>query len=405
MKRGGRTRVAGLGGAVRAWGLLAVLLAAPMLLGAAPGVAWGHGETSPLIQTVVDGVTPAASGLSVRNSREYPTLITAYNRTKTDLVILADPLLRDGSEPFLRIGPTGAYANVSSPTWYASGNAGSVVNPPPSVRLGGPPHWVQVSRTPAWAWFDRRMEPYKTRVPQQQLRGDRTVRLDSWTIPTRYGSQAGGIHGHVEYQPPVGSVLPSFDSPVNVAPGVQAGLLGGPNPGLFIASTGAQPVTVLGQKGEPFARIDARGVQVNVRSTTYADTVVAGGGRPPGTTDPSAPPRWRRVADVPQYGWVDYRLRYTRTVPPPDVVRSHKRTVLMRWTVPILIGSRRVELRGTQTWVPTALPGQPGRPSDPLSGWLLGGLPAIGLVALLGLAVRRRQAAHAPVAGRPARAA
>ncbi len=384
--------------------MLPLFSALALLLAVAPGVASGHGETSPLIQTVVDGVSPGVPGVSAQNVRGLPTRIFVSNRTRTDLVILGDPLLGDRSAPFLRIGPTGVYANLNSRTWYASGNASSVATPPPSAHIGAAPRWERVAPTPAWAWFDRRMEPYKTVVPQQQRQGDRPIRLDSWTIPTRYGSQTGGIQGHVEYRPPVGSVLASFDGPGRIAPGVQAGLLGASDPGLFITNGGREPVTVLGGRGEPFARLDAHGVEVNVLSTTYADTVMAGGGEKPTNTDPGAPPRWRRVADVPQYGWVDYRLRYAPLTPPPDVVRSHKRTVLMRWTVPVLIGARRVELHGTQTWVPIGLPGQPGKAHDQLSGWLLGGVPAIGLIAFLALAVRRRQASHTPIARRPASA-
>lgn len=389
-----RSRTADRGRGPRAVvGLLALLV----LLVLPPGRAQAHGENSPIVQTVVDSV-PGSPGLKAHTLPSQPLRIDVLNTTGTELEVTGFV-----GEPFVRIGPTGVHVNLNSPTYYRSGNPDAGGVKPAGAHRGARPRWVLVSRTPEWGWFDFRMEPGKTPIPAQARTADRPIRLDSWSIPTRYGGQAGAIRGHVEYAPIVGAVVPRMTSPPEVAAGVQVGLLTGNAPGLFVTSTGREPVTVLGKDGKPFARIGPRGVLVNESSATYADTVAASGGVPP-RIDPQAPPRWRQVATVPQFGWIDYRLSYASTVP-AEVQRDGKAKVLLRWSVPLQVGDRRAVIAGTDSWQPFAVPGQPGKPKDPLSSWLLGGLPAIGLIALLALAVRRRKAPHAPVAGRPARVA
>lgn len=377
--------------------VLALAACLSLLTALAPAVAEAHGENSPIVQTVVDSV-PGAPGVKAHTLPSQPLRIDVLNTTKTELEVRGFE-----GEPFVRIGPTGVHVNLNSPTYYRSGNPDAGGVKPASAHRGARPRWAFVSRTPEFGWFDFRMEPGRTPIPAQAATADRPLRLDSWSIPTRYGGRASAIQGHVEFQPIVGAVVPRMTSPPNLTAGVEVGLLTGSAPGLFVTNTGREPVTVIGKDGKPFARIGPSGVLVNESSATYADTVAASGASPP-RIDPQAPPRWKQVATVPQYGWVDYRLSYAHPVP-PEVQRDARPKVLLRWSVPILAGDRHALIAGTDTWTPFVVPGQPAKSSNPLSAWLLGGLPAMGLIALLGLAVRRRQASHAPVAGRPARAA
>jgi len=377
--------------------VLALLACLPLLLVLAPAVAEGHGENSPVVQTVIDSV-PGVPGVKAHTLPSQPLRIDVLNTTKTELEVRGFV-----GEPFVRIGPTGVHVNLNSPTYYRSGNPDAGGVKPASAHRGAPPRWALVSRTPEFGWFDFRMEPGRTPIPAQARTADRPLRLDSWSIPVRYGGQASAIQGHVEFQPIVGAVVPRMTSPPNLTTGVEVGLLTGSAPGLFVTNTGREPVTVIGKDGKPFARIGPSGVLVNQSSATYADTVAASGDSPP-RIDPQAPPRWTKVATVPQYGWVDYRLSYAHPVP-PEIQRDARPKVLLRWSVPILAGGRHALIAGTDTWTPFVVPGQPAKSSNPLSAWLLGGLPAMGFIALLGLALRRRQASHAPVAGRPARAA
>ena len=109
-------------------GPLALVFAARHLPGRLSGVASGHGETSPLFRTVVDGIAPHIPGIGAETDTNQQDYVAFRNQTRTDVVILGDL-----GEPFLRIGPDGAFANLNSPTWRGSGN------PDGLILKSGPP--------------------------------------------------------------------------------------------------------------------------------------------------------------------------------------------------------------------------------------------------------------------------
>lgn len=96
-------------------------------------------------------------------------------------------------------------------------------------------------------------------------------------------------------------------------------------------------VVVLGYLGEPVARIDANGVAVNEASPTAAGSGLAGRkGRPP-----LAGIAWRTRSTRRSVTWHDARLRGL----PPGARRA-------RWSVPVVLDGRRIELTGQLTRVP-----------------------------------------------------
>lgn len=351
------------------------------------GAAFGHGETTPVIRTVVDGLSSPVPGVDVRIVPGLPTDVSLTNSTATEVAVIG--ALR---EPFLRIGPRGVYANANSPTWYASGNPdGIALNLPRSARAGAPPRWKRVSGRPVWAWFDRRVQPPGPQVPPQARNGRRTIRLTGWSLPLRYRGRSLSVQGHVEFRPQTGSIVPLLRSPSHPAPGVTAGLLGGAAPGLFVENDSRTPVTVTGADGRPFARIGPRGVDVNSASSTFrAQGTDVRGARPI-----AGVPGWRHVADVPRYGWVDPRMRYPSLDPPSDVGRRDHPVVLRHWSIRIDTAAGPRAIAGTTSWVPVRSAGgatvSGGSPRG-LLPWSLGALVLAAAGALGALALRRREA-------------
>ena len=316
-----------------------------LLLGVAPPAA-GH-EGTPGLDNVLDEVTPAVAGISVQVVSTVADEVVVENPTATPLTVLAPT-----GEPFLTIGRRGVLANLSSPTWAISFSPSGGGTPPPSTR---PPRWVQVSAGDSWGWFDPRL-PSQSSAPPGGARPGVPLHLGSWSVPMLYGSTPLAARGHLQYQPPTGTVIARL---VTLPPGgsrLQLAVLpGGAAPGLYAALVGGvAPVTVLGQRGEPFIRLSGRGAEVNAASPTWAFAAQAEGKQPDGVLDPSAAPRWKLVSAAPRLSWIDPRLQYPPGTPPPDVQARLVATDLVRWTVPLTFGSSHATVAGVTQWVPDA---------------------------------------------------
>jgi len=345
--------------------------------------------------TLVDEVAPSQESLDVVVRPGPAARLAATNDTGKDLEVLGF----DG-EPFLRIGPTGTFANVNHLDWYRSGNPDGQATPPPGADIGGAPKYERVSAEPEWAWFDHRLHPGTVQISPEALKAQRTARLDEWIVPARLAGEAVEVKGHVEFRPLLGAVVPELTSPVAVTPEVQVTLLEGRLPGLLLVNTGGEPVTVIGREGEPFARIGPEGVEVNLNSATHVEDQVAKGriaaSRASVALDPSAAPRWRRVSGQNSYAWLDTRASYPRERPPRAVAEGRRRVLLQDWTVPMRTSTGPVEVKGTTSWVPfeqtlAARPeGDGGSPA-----WLAAGGGA-ALLAVAGAVTLRRRRKREP---------
>lgn len=361
---------------------------AALALGPAAAPVSAHGEFSPTIRTFVDASDPDVKGLDFRIVAGDAARLGAVNRTRSVLEVIAT-----GGEPFLRIGPRGAFANVNSIDWYRSGNPDGFARPPAEARIGSPPRWERVGRRPEWIWFDHRLHPGRVPLTREIVSAGRRARLDSWTVPAKLGDRDLRVTGHVEYRPILGAVVAKLGPSATPAAGIQAAVLPGRMPGIFLLNTGPRPVTVIGREGEPFARIGPRGTEVNLRSPTHAEDQAAKGRRTSVAADAAAPPRWRRVDSANRYSWLDSRALYARQEPPDAVAQGGERKVLRKWSVPLELGARRAELAGTTSWVPSHQAGRAAAGEADASSWtwlLAGGLPA-GLGVLAAVALRRRR--------------
>jgi hypothetical protein len=138
---------------------------------------------------------------------------------------------------------------------------------------------------------------------------------------------------------------------------VRISLLPGRTALFFRQSDSQELVTVLGRDGEPFLRLGPAGVEVNLHSATFAEVARLRGGASL-ALDPRAdtPPRWERLSSVPRYGWVDLRTAYADGEVPDAVAKAGVRAELLRWVVPLRIGTGEdaavVRVEGVTEWQP-----------------------------------------------------
>jgi hypothetical protein len=157
-------------------------------------------------------------------------------------------------------------------------------------------------------------------------------------------------------------IVPRLVSSPRPAPGVRARVLPGPVPGILLEADSAPlPVTVFDPRGRPYARIGARGVEIDLAS--------------------AGPPRWRRISRQPRHSWTDSRAHYPMWQLSEDVLTSSRPRTLIKWRIPLEVAGRRTELRGETRWLPE--PGAAGR-SGILSAF---GAPILVLTAVTVLAV------------------
>lgn len=365
--------------------LVAVTLVAATAVALLTSAASAHG-VDPTVKTVIDAVEPAAAGLIVQVADSVSTELLVDNPTGTDLEVLADT-----GEPFLRIGPRGVEANISSPSWYLTNEPlGDTL--PAGIEAGAAPRWVVVSATPTWGWFDHRLHPAQVTLADADAHR-------AWSVPTLFGGQPGQIRGHVERRRFAGSYTARLVAGAQPLPGVSVQILDGRTPGLFVRNTGTQPVTVLGAAGEPFARIGPSGAEVNRRSPTYVASAQASGVEldPSIAVDAAAPPDWVRASPEASYAWIDARGRYPNEEPPESAARAPKATVVLDWRVPLEQGTARAEVRAVTAWVPAAVEvGAPSGAGSSNRGLVLGLIAGpILLLGAIAIYARNRRRADA----------
>ena len=315
-----------------------------LFLALSPGAVSAH-QLDPSLRIVLDSVTPQLPGDVVIQARvSVAEQLVVANPTSTVLEVDADT-----GEPFLRVSSAGVFANEQSNFWYVSlapfGLAQNVVAP------GAQPDWVQVSANYEWGWFDHRLHPSALSVsPAMRSAGKRAV-VSTWTVKMRYGDEFVDVSGHIEFDPILGAIVPRLTSSPTPVPGLQAVVLPGPVPGVFLSNTSTSAVTVLGASGEPFLRLGPSDAEVNVLSPTWVDNLQVQD-LPPTIADPSAPPRWTKVADVPRFGWIDYRLAYPDSRPPDSVAHGSKVVTLVTWSIPLETSAGPSSLEGVTEWQP-----------------------------------------------------
>lgn len=174
--------------------------------------------------------------------------------------------------------------------------------------------------------------------------------------------------------------------------GVSANVLGGDDR-LRLSNYSGKTILVLGYEREPYLRFDKLGVYVNTRSpAAYLNRFRYPPALAPGSADPKAVPRWRRVAGGVTYEWHDHRIHWTGRQAPPAVRRSpdqlHR---IFNWRVPARANGKPFAITGFLGYVP-----RPGASADGGNGWVepaaYAGIGVSAAAALvIGVGARRRK--------------
>lgn len=183
----------------------------------------------------------------------------------------------------------------------------------------------------------------------------------------------GPTHPGTGYISNVSAVVP------NVL-GVSANVLGG-DAQLRLSNYSGKEIVILGYQGEPYLRFDKSGVFQNMRSpAAYLNRVRYPGTAVPALADPTAPPRWQRVAQGATFAWRDHRIHWLGKDPPPGVQRQPKKIQrVFTWRVPGRSDDKPFAITGILGYAPSATAAG-GR------NWLLpvvvGGVSVLALMGL-----------------------
>ena len=293
------------------------------LTGAGPAVAHNDHAGD---RIVIDAVTPAAAGVSVRPVTGGFGKLELRTRGRTSVTVLGS-----AGQPILRVGPPGADANLAAPEWYRD-NEPLGIAPVPSVPARDrPARWKRVSTQPAWQWFDHRLHPQ-----------DRRIR--DWSIPLRVTDAPRASAAASSARP--GQLQLVLDDPEPL-PGVRVrGLL---DPGLLAA---AQQRGQAAGGGHGAGRRALRPRRARRRRGQRPQPRVAAHGpvrqpvpRPDPVIDPRASPRMTLLRRDPALTWVDPRLEPLRL--PPAPAAGEPAVVARRWRIRLRAGGRAATIAGT----------------------------------------------------------
>jgi len=361
---------------------LAAVAGTTVLLVTQPSTAAQAHAGGPTARPVISTVEPNTTVLTVHATYSDNWRIELTSRSAEAISVL-DPANR----PFLRFTPGGVEADFGAAAWQSA----SVSSARPGASSDHAPDWRLISRTPSWSWRDPRIRPEQGLLTQEVLSGNAPVRLRDFEVPLLIGGVPGRIAGYLRYEPLTGTYRHTIVSSADPIKGLHVGsILGQSTPTLTIDNETGSVLTILGRDDEPFARLHHDSVEANVASPTWAQVGQHLGFLPAGVSDPFSAPQWKRILDGRRWSWPDYRSAPPELPPPflAQVLANRKVVQIRRWTIPLEVGARRIEIRGITDFVPKGT--EPARMSAPSSLGRLRWPVAVG--ALLLVVGRKRNA-------------
>jgi len=199
-----------IGRLLAARGLLSLLVVAglpTMLLADVPAGAHQIGQLAPSnYRTRITAVVPPTAGLTV-SVVDAGDQLALTNATRRDIVVLGYR-----GEPYLRVGPGGAFENARSPSTYRNRTRLGTGRVPAHADPGARPLWRKAGHGPTVSWHEHRAQwmeiddppqvraqPWQPHViiPRWELAlldGDRRIRVvgDLTWIPTPVPRAAPG---------------------------------------------------------------------------------------------------------------------------------------------------------------------------------------------------------------------
>jgi MYXO-CTERM domain-containing protein len=179
----------------------ALALAAAAALLAAPPAAAHQGN--PNYRSVVDSITPAVKGLTLRVLNYDDRFELANHSGRTVTVDGYD------GEPYARVLADGTVeVNKRSPAYYLNDDRFADVKVPSSADPKAPPQWSVVDKTGNLQWHDHRMHWMSRSLPPQVKDKSKRTKIFDYAIPMRVGDQRASIRGTLFWQPADGGGAP-----------------------------------------------------------------------------------------------------------------------------------------------------------------------------------------------------
>ena len=233
---------------MRRLGLAIIAVACFLIALERPAAAHGAGGiVATNFETTVDGIAPPLPGVEVE-------VIEAGSRLELrndgpEVVVLGHL-----GEPYLRVGPDGAFENRRSPT-AALNRRDEHVGVPPDPSAAAAPEWRKLSGSPVVRWHDHGTHWMAPRNPPQveNRPGERHVVLPRWEVQLQRGAERAVVFGKLTWVPGP-SPAPWFAVMAAVFVGVAAlGLLRSWGPALAAATAVVLAADVLHAASVAFA--------------------------------------------------------------------------------------------------------------------------------------------------------
>jgi hypothetical protein len=171
-------------------GVLVVTAAQPAAAHSVGGVEASNYETR------VEAVTPSARGLEV-TSVDLGNELELRNETRADVMVPGYQ-----GEPYLIVGPRGAFENRRSPAVYLNRTRDGKTPVPSSADPAAPPEWHRIGSGTTTRWHDHRAHWMGSSDPSVVSRdpGSRHL-IDRWQIDLRRGTQTVTVTGDLVWVP------------------------------------------------------------------------------------------------------------------------------------------------------------------------------------------------------------
>jgi hypothetical protein len=184
----------------RAWRAPALVLAmACLLVGATAGPAAAHaigtGTDPSNSRTTLRGIDQGTPGITVRTVAGDE--LELANRTGQEVLVLGYRL-----EPYLRVGPEGAFENRRSPSAYTNRFRTAPTSIPPEYDPQAAPEWRRIGDGPTVSWHDHRAhwtgpDPPAVTANPRALH----VVVPDWQVPLRQGERTMVVRGDITWVP------------------------------------------------------------------------------------------------------------------------------------------------------------------------------------------------------------
>jgi hypothetical protein len=164
---------------------------------AAPAAAHGVGGIRPTnFETRVLSVLPEVAGITVR-AIDLGDRLEIENTTDRDVVVLGYE-----DEPYLRVGPRGAFENRRSPSTYVNRTKRANGRVPDRADAEAAPEWRRIGDAPAARWHDHRAHWMAANDPPavQRAPGGTHV-VQQFSVQVRDGDMTITARGDVRWVP------------------------------------------------------------------------------------------------------------------------------------------------------------------------------------------------------------